>query len=700
MAESAFVFHAEKLSQGKTALLENFLSQSRAYHTDVADHIDLWRQTVYTITDSLSQWLTSCTKVDIPYARDPALNDSVNELGNELATLFKTSGLLFDQFGRRLKRLRSVVIDYVAHYMEDTGQSISPRILDYFDALEIASFTRWVRDDAAKLKKDLREARHSILYEKKRYFSIFQKISEPAFVIDGNMNFVDVNHAFEACFGLRADEVVGKSCCDVVGRKACTSCALEEALKQQTSFSDIQVSIDVNNEIKIFSMAGAALGDMGADLPGGLVILQDLTEKMKILDALEESEEKYRSLVENVPEVTWRVDQDGNLLFISPNVRKLTGYKPEEIIASGPAGRSELIHEDDAEKVREEFGLLFAENKKFNIRYRFKTKDGDWIWLHDRAGNIYEKDGVWMADGVVSDITELQRVQEELEEYRDWLEDLVDERTEELKFSNEQLKHEIDDRQQAEEALIKLALRLKRSNTELEQFAHVASHDLKEPLLLIIAFSERLLHRYGQVLTGSGEEYLDRILRAARKMQQLVDGLLQLSRVTSSNRQFEPIDLTDLIHEVVQDLEESINLAGGRVEFGPLHTLNGDRVQVRQLFQNMITNSLKYRREYVPPVITVKSTLIGDEFCEITVQDNGIGFDEKFITKIFQPFERLHEIPGCEGSGIGLTTCKKIVSRHGGEITARSKPDQGATFIVRLPLRQAVDEGAAKLDLS
>jgi len=137
---------------------------------------------------------------------------------------------------------------------------------------------------------------------------------------------------------------------------------------------------------------------------------------------------------------------------------------------------------------------------------------------------------------------------------------------------------------------------------------------------------------------------------------------------------------------VLDDLEEFIAQVQGEVRVGPLHALNGDRIQVRQLFQNIISNALKYRKEKQAPHIQVKSHITQNGFCEITVEDNGIGFDERDLERMFQPFERLHTSVELEGTGIGLTTCQRIVLRHGGEITARSEPGKGSVFIIRLPL--------------
>ena len=287
---------------------------------------------------------------------------------------------------------------------------------------------------------------------------------------------------------------------------------------------------------------------------------------------------------------------------------------------------------------------------------------------------------------VFQDITERKQTEEELDEYRNWLEDLVDERTEELLTANEKLQREITERRQVEKELIQVTALLKRSNVELEDFAHVASHDLQEPLMLVAAFAERLMARYGPSFDERGRDYLLRITKGTRKLQNLVGALLQLSKVSTSTASFEPLDMTGLVREVVDDLAEIIKHSGARVDIEQLHDLNGDAVQIRQLFQNLISNALKYHRENEAPSVTISSRVV-DDVCEITVEDRGIGFSEGDMEKIFEPFVRLHGSGIYEGTGMGLTTCKKIVARHGGEIMARCKPECGSIFVVHLPRR-------------
>lgn len=260
---------------------------------------------------------------------------------------------------------------------------------------------------------------------------------------------------------------------------------------------------------------------------------------------------------------------------------------------------------------------------------------------------------------------------------------------------------DITERKLADEKLRAFAAQLERSNRELQDFAYVASHDLQEPLRKIIVFSERLCERFAEALPPEGRDYLERMRRAAQRMQTLINDLLTFSRVTTRAREFERVDLGQVVREVVADLEARLEQTGGSIEIGDLPMLEADPLQMRQLFQNLLGNALKFRKPEEPPRVRVWAESFhgprpdrGPEaapepLCRLFVQDNGIGFEEKYLDRIFNVFQRLHGRGQYEGSGIGLAIARKIVQRHGGDITARSQPGQGATFIVTLPVHQA-----------
>ncbi|MFQ6028016.1 MAG: ATP-binding protein [Dehalococcoidia bacterium] len=241
--------------------------------------------------------------------------------------------------------------------------------------------------------------------------------------------------------------------------------------------------------------------------------------------------------------------------------------------------------------------------------------------------------------------------------------------------------------------------KLEQSNQELQDFASAAAHDLQEPLRKVQAFGDRLAAQYSDALTERGLDYLTRMQSAAGRMRSLIDGLLTLSRVTSKAQDFTQVDLRHEIEEVLSDLEVHLEQASGTVQLGDLPIIDADPLQMRLLFQNLIGNSLKFCRPEAGPVVKIHGQFLNgsgpapyqesdvDGLYQITVEDNGIGFDEKYLDRLFAIFQRLHPHGAYDGNGVGLAVCRKIVERHKGNITATSVPGEGATFSVTLPAK-------------
>ncbi|MBW4672954.1 MAG: PAS domain-containing protein [Desmonostoc geniculatum HA4340-LM1] len=234
---------------------------------------------------------------------------------------------------------------------------------------------------------------------------------------------------------------------------------------------------------------------------------------------------------------------------------------------------------------------------------------------------------------------------------------------------------------------------LARSNKELQEFAFVASHDLQEPLRKIKTFGDRLKASCADALTEQGRDYLERMQNAATRMQTLVEDLLTLSRVTTRAQPFVTVNLAKIAQEVLSDLEVYVQQTGASIEIQELPTIKADPLQMRQLLQNLIGNALKFHRPQVPPAIKIYGNILNSQannthddshICQIVVEDNGIGFEEKYLDRIFNVFQRLHSNIEYEGTGIGLAICRKITERHHGRITAQSKPGQGSKFFVTL----------------
>lgn len=257
---------------------------------------------------------------------------------------------------------------------------------------------------------------------------------------------------------------------------------------------------------------------------------------------------------------------------------------------------------------------------------------------------------------------------------------------------------DITDRRRTEAALSRQARELARSNADLQEFATVAAHDLQEPLRKIQFFGEQLKIEYGEALGAEGRDYLEQMRSAAKRMQRLIRDLLALARIGTTEQPFVPVDLADVMGNVVSDLKVQIEQGGVRLHVGELPTIEADPIQMRQLLQNLLDNALKFHRPGEAPVVRIHGELLdvreggsrgnapADRSCRVVVEDNGIGFDEKYLDRIFNVFQRLHGRAQHEGTGMGLAICRKIVERHGGEISARSKPGKGSAFIVTLPV--------------
>ncbi|HEY6901474.1 MAG TPA: ATP-binding protein, partial [Puia sp.] len=254
-------------------------------------------------------------------------------------------------------------------------------------------------------------------------------------------------------------------------------------------------------------------------------------------------------------------------------------------------------------------------------------------------------------------------------EYAEKLEKEVEERTQELKALN---------------------ILLRQSNEDLQQFAHVASHDLKEPVRKIKIYSNRLREEFSSTLSGQARIFLSKIEQATERMVSMIEGVLSYSFLNGGEEAAGPVDLNEVLRDIESDLEVLIDERKATIIKDVLPVIEGAELLIYQLFYNLINNSLKFGRVGVPPVITIRAERRG-EMLEITLNDNGIGFDPQYSTRIFDTFTRLHAKDKYEGTGLGLALCKKIVERHHGHIEATGERNVGATFSITLPMRQALN---------
>ncbi|NDK57472.1 PAS domain-containing sensor histidine kinase [Pontibacter fetidus] len=383
-------------------------------------------------------------------------------------------------------------------------------------------------------------------------------------------------------------------------------------------------------------------------------IVHDITELKKTEAALRESENKFNSIIKTAVDGIITIDTHGLMEMVNPAAQKLFGYAESELLGRNI---SMLMPEPDSSQ-------------------------------HDGYMERYHKTGIPHIIGIGREVSGLRKDGSVFPFFLSISEVQLADRKVYTGFV-----HDITQQKVSEERLRRYAAELERSNRELQDFAYVSSHDLQEPLRKIQAFGDRLKTKEYDKLSDQGKDYIDRMLNAASRMQNLINDLLDFSRVTSKSKAFVKVKLDTILTEVLSDLEVSIEQAGAVIERSPLPTIEAEPTQIRQLFQNLISNAIKFRKDGVTPVVKISSRSVqlhahltstpGDEMVEICIEDNGIGFDEKYLDRIFNIFQRL-EGQKYEGSGIGLAVCRKIAVRHGGDITAHSKPGEGTQFIITL----------------
>lgn len=399
-----------------------------------------------------------------------------------------------------------------------------------------------------------------------------------------------------------------------------------------------------------YSQSPSAFSDNDA---GALTVLSNqLANAIENTDLFSEllfSEKKYRTILDTIEEGYYEMDLAGYFTFANDSVCAILGYPLAEVLNTD---YRRFVVSEYANKLEKAFERVRVTGKMMQgIEYKVIRPDGSTRILENYISLTQNLTGQVLGfRGILRDITR---------------------------------------RKDAERYAIERKA-LERSNQELEQFAYIASHDLQEPLRKIQAFGDRLKTTSIAKLDADGLDCLERMMKSASRMSTLISDLLNLSRVKTQAEPFVPVDLNRVVQDVLCDLDSLVGRTGGTVNVDALPVINADPLQMRQLLQNLIGNALKFHKPDQAPVITVSCRIVEREdqvnLCHLTVADNGIGFDEKYLERIFHPFQRLHTNKEYEGTGIGLSLCRSIVERHHGQLTAQSVKGEGATFVVTLPI--------------
>lgn len=493
-------------------------------------------------------------------------------------------------------------------------------------------------------------AEEALQESERRYRTLFERMAEGFSLIevqfDDNNQPVDyrileVNPAYEQLTGMRREQLVGNSIKEMVpninpnwiewfGKVASTG----EAIR----FEDYSALMDKYFEIIAFRFEANQIA----------LLVMDITQRFKDQQALQRTENRLRRFVEsNIIGIIY-ADENGRIQVANDAFLQMVGYTREDL----ENGMVNWVNMSPPEYLTLDMkGIAEATQRGACTPYEkeFIRKDGSRVPI--LIGYDYFKESNPPFVSFILDLTNQKRAESRLENY---------------------------------------ALQLERSNRELQDFAFVASHDLQEPLRKIQAFGDRLKIQMNDKLGKEERDYLERMLSASSRMRTMINDLLALSRVTTRGQPFQMVNLQEVAVEVLSDLEVRIERSAGQVVMGELPTIEADRIQMQQLLQNLIGNALKFHKPDEPPEIKVYSECQGGENVKIFVEDNGVGFEEQYLDRIFQPFQRLHGMGQYEGSGIGLAICRKIAERHSGTITAKSTPGVGSTFIVTLPARQSL----------
>ena len=419
-------------------------------------------------------------------------------------------------------------------------------------------------------------------------------------------------------------------------------------------------------------------------------LASEIEQRRQVEQELQQSQIRLEAIIDNAPSVIYLKEPEGKLQLVNKEFETIFALSSAEAV--GKTDR-ELFPPDIAAAFAVNDRQVVSTGKPLQTEEIVLQTDGKLhtylsikFPIRDRQGKITQ------IGGIATDITERKQVEDLLQKTNEELEKRVRKRTAELKRVNATLEAEIAERREREHQLSKTAADLKISNRALQDFAYVASHDLQEPLRKIQAFGDRLEVKYAQELGEQGQDYLRRMGNAAERMQSLIKDLLTYSRITTKSQPFVATDLNIIVKEVLSDLETAIEQAKGQIQLTQLPTIEADPLQIRQLLQNLIGNALKFHHSEINPIITISQDTSSESIVTLRIADNGIGFNEKYLDRIFTPFQRLHGRSEYEGTGMGLAICRKIIERHGGRLTAKSFVGQGATFIISLPRIQPKNE--------
>lgn len=475
--------------------------------------------------------------------------------------------------------------------------------------------------------------------------TIFNSVPGMIWYKDGNNRLIRVNHYTEDLLGIPAENMEGQQMEEFFPELA-EGCHLTDLQVMRTGkpiYGQVAELKTMTGSHWVKMDKVPYRGEKG-NIKGVILFAVDITESRRAQEQLL----LLFTAIEQGQTAVMITDKEGLIRYVNPSFCQNSGYGVDELVGKDPSVLKSGAHPEGFYKEL------------------WETLKSGQIWRGEVINQA--KNGVRYIDRVT--IHPIWDAEENITHFV-WV-------------RSDDLQH-----QETVDQLRQYARELARSNRDLEEFAAIASHDIQEPLRKIAAFGEKLVEDYQPMLDERGSNYLNRMIQASERIQTLVRDLIDLARVTQGVQSVTLVDLDRLLDEVMLDLEFTIEEVEAAIERHPLPSIEGNRTQLHQLFQNLLSNALKFHKKNTPPKVVISAQEVMTGEYEFTIEDNGIGFDEKYLERVFKPFERLHTLlEGYRGSGIGLAVCKKIVEAHGGAITAKSLPGEGSTFVFRLPASQ------------
>jgi len=421
-------------------------------------------------------------------------------------------------------------------------------------------------------------------------------------------------------------------------------------------------------------------------------IILDVTEQTRAEAQLKNAESRFKTLVEQVPAITYIMKaRDFSTIYLSPQVERMLGVSQSEW-QSDPSVWMSRLHPDDRQKVLDDMRAAVEQGSASVSEYRMVKSTDEVVWFRNASKPVFSDDcSEPLLQGVMLDVSDHKRAEEQIQNLNKRLEQRVRERTAELEVLNNAMKMQIEVRKETDKRIRNLneklgdrARALEEVNKELKAFSYSVSHDLRAPARMIMGFARALKEDYEGKLDTDGEYYLNCLESSAQRLEQLIDDMLKLSKVTTAELNIVGVDLSDLAESIMNQLRFAHPNRVVEFIFEPNLTARGDANLIRLALENLLQNAVKFTGKRAAARIEFGRTNNRDEPVYF-VRDNGAGFDMEYSQKLFGVFQRLHAGEDFEGTGIGLATVRRIINRHGGRIWAEGVVDQGATFYFTLP---------------